>query len=26
VLTPGKDSRNDYLSYTHNFAAIASRP
>src|SRR5262249_43005480 len=19
VLTPGKDSRNDYLSYTHNF-------
>ena len=20
VLTPGKDSRNDYLSYTHNFA------
>lgn len=23
VLTPGKDSRNDYLSYTHNFAAIA---
>jgi hypothetical protein len=24
VLTPGKDSRNDYLSYTHNFAAISS--
>ena len=23
VLTPGKDSRNDYLSYTHNFAQIA---
>jgi Phosphorylase superfamily len=23
VLTPGKDSRNDYLSYTHNFASIA---
>src|SRR5262249_12260293 len=23
VLTPGKDSRNDYLSYTHNFSAIA---
>jgi nucleoside phosphorylase len=23
VLTPGKDSRNDYVSYTHNFAAIA---
>ena len=20
VLTPGKDSKNDYLSYTHNFA------
>jgi hypothetical protein len=25
VLTPGKDSRNDYLSYTHNFAAIAAK-
>jgi hypothetical protein len=25
VLTPGKDSRNDYLSYTHNFAAISSK-
>src|SRR5438067_13580696 len=23
VLTPGKDSRNDYLSYTHNFAAMS---
>ncbi|HZZ82877.1 MAG TPA: hypothetical protein VFE62_30535 [Gemmataceae bacterium] len=25
VLTPGKDSRNDYVSYTHNFAAISSK-
>jgi hypothetical protein len=25
VLTPGKDSRNDYLSYTHNFTAISSK-
>jgi hypothetical protein len=25
VLTPGKDSRNDYVSYTHNFAAIAKK-
>jgi nucleoside phosphorylase len=25
VLTPGKDSRNDYLSYTHNFAAISQK-
>jgi hypothetical protein len=25
VLTPGKDSRNDYLSYTHNFKAIARK-
>src|SRR6476660_9914710 len=25
VLTPGKDSRNDYLSYTHNFATIAKK-
>jgi Phosphorylase superfamily len=25
VLTPGKDSRNDYLSYTHNFAAISKK-
>jgi nucleoside phosphorylase len=24
VLTPGKDSKNDYVSYTHNFASIAS--
>jgi len=24
VLTPGKDSRNDYVSYTHNFATIKS--
>jgi hypothetical protein len=23
VLTPGKDSRNDYLSYTHNYDAIS---
>jgi hypothetical protein len=23
VLTPGKDSHNDYVSYMHNFAAIA---
>lgn len=23
VLTPGKDSRNDYLSYTHNYAQIS---
>jgi purine-nucleoside phosphorylase len=23
VLTPGKDSRDDYVSYTHNFAAIS---
>jgi hypothetical protein len=23
VLTPGKDSHNDYLAYTHNYAAIA---
>jgi Phosphorylase superfamily len=23
VLTPGKDSRNDYVPYTHNYAAIA---
>ena len=23
VLTPGKDSRNDYAAYTHNFAQIA---
>jgi hypothetical protein len=25
VLTPGKDSSNDYLSYTHNFAAISKK-
>ena len=25
VLTPGKDSHNDYVSYTHNFAAIAKK-
>ena len=24
VLTPGKDSRNDYLPYTHNYASIAA--
>jgi hypothetical protein len=25
VLTPGKDSRNDYLPYRHNFATIAKK-
>ena len=25
VLTPGKDSRNDYVSYTHNFARISKK-
>jgi hypothetical protein len=25
VLTPGKDSRNDYVSYKHNFARIAKK-
>ena len=25
VLTPGKDSRNDYRSYTHNFATISKK-
>src|SRR5215469_10535425 len=25
VLTPGKDSRNDYLSYKHNFRKIAAK-
>jgi Phosphorylase superfamily len=25
VLTPGKDSRNDYVSYTHNYASIAAK-
>jgi hypothetical protein len=24
VLTPGKDSRDDYLPYTHNYASIAA--
>ena len=24
VLTPGKDSRNDYIPYTHNFAKLSS--
>ncbi len=24
VLTPGKDSNNDYIRYTHNYASIAS--
>jgi hypothetical protein len=24
VLTPGKDSKDDYLAYTHNYAAIAA--
>ena len=24
VLTPGKDFKNDYVSYTHNFASISS--
>jgi nucleoside phosphorylase len=24
VLTPGKDSRDDYVPYTHNYASIAS--
>ena len=24
VLTPGKDSRDDYVPYTHNYAAIAA--
>ena len=24
VLTPGKDSRNDYRAYTHNYAAISA--
>ena len=24
VLTPGKDSRNDYVPYTHNFASLSS--
>jgi hypothetical protein len=25
VLTPGKDSRNDYVPYTHNFAEISKK-
>jgi nucleoside phosphorylase len=25
VLTPGKDSRNDYRPYTHNFASISKK-
>jgi nucleoside phosphorylase len=25
VLTPGKDARNDYRPYTHNYAAISKR-
>jgi hypothetical protein len=25
VLTPGKDSRNDYVPYTHNFSTFAKR-
>jgi purine-nucleoside phosphorylase len=25
VLTPGKDSRNDYIPYTHNFAEISKK-
>ncbi len=25
VLTPGKDSRNDYVPYTHNFTAISKK-
>ena len=25
VLTPGKDSHNDYVPYTHNFALIAKK-
>jgi hypothetical protein len=25
VLTPGKDSRNDYVSYTHHYATISKR-
>jgi nucleoside phosphorylase len=25
VLTPGKDSRNDYVAYTHNYAALAKQ-
>ena len=25
VLTPGKDSKNDYLSYTHNYVTISKK-
>jgi hypothetical protein len=25
VLTPGKDSRNDYVPYTHNFASLSKQ-
>src|ERR1700751_487207 len=25
VLTPGKDSRNDYIPYAHNFASISKK-
>ena len=25
VITPGKDSRNDYRAYTHNFASISKK-
>jgi hypothetical protein len=25
VLTPGKDSRNDYVPYTHNYAALSTQ-
>jgi hypothetical protein len=25
VITPGKDSHNDYVSYTHNFATISQK-
>jgi len=25
VLTPGKDSRNDYISYTHNYASLSKK-
>jgi nucleoside phosphorylase len=25
VLTPGKDSKSDYVSYTHNYAAISAK-
>jgi len=25
VLTPGKDSKNDYISYTHNYATLSKK-